>query len=173
MVIIFIIITRWFDTGLELVIGFIGLYKIVTAKNYSAIAKAHNLYYTATNIKPSHPSVSMVRLQNCTFSASVFTSFRLSPSSSWPQLLAIDCLAVSGHHWCSQGSVWPPLVLTSGLVGRAVCRSVNFLLNFASTAFPAFSPLKVQDQDYCSLLDIYVFRNGASSTTKEVVGVSA
>jgi hypothetical protein len=41
------------------------------------------------------------------------------------------------------------------------------LLAFASTVIPGFSLLEVHDQDFYSLLDMYVFRNGASSSTKE------
>jgi hypothetical protein len=47
------------------------------------------------------------------------------------------------------------------------CRSVKLLLAFASTVIPGFSILEIQDQDFYSLLDMYVFRNGASSSTKE------
>jgi hypothetical protein len=46
-------------------------------------------------------------------------------------------------------------------------RSVKLLLVFASTVIPGFSLLEIHDQDYFySLLDMYVFRNGASSSTK-------
>jgi hypothetical protein len=34
------------------------------------------------------------------------------------------------------------------------------LLAFASTVIPGFSPLENHDQDFYSLLDMYVFRNG-------------
>jgi hypothetical protein len=46
-------------------------------------------------------------------------------------------------------------------------RPVRFLLAFCSTLIPSFSHLVIHDQDFCSLLDIYVFRNGASSSTRE------
>jgi hypothetical protein len=46
-------------------------------------------------------------------------------------------------------------------------RSVKLLLAFTSTAIPGFSLLKIHDQDFCSLLDLYVFQNGASSSTRE------
>jgi hypothetical protein len=52
-------------------------------------------------------------------------------------------------------------------VGRSVDRSVKLLLVFASTVISGFSLLEIHDQDFYSLLDIYVFRNGASSSTKE------
>jgi hypothetical protein len=55
----------------------------------------------------------------------------------------------------------------------AVGRSVRLLLVFASTVNAGFSLLEIHDQDFCCLLDVYVFRNGASSSTREGVGVSA
>jgi hypothetical protein len=48
-----------------------------------------------------------------------------------------------------------------------VGRSVKMLLAFVSTVIPGFSLLKIHDQYFYSLLDLYVFRNGASSLTKE------
>jgi hypothetical protein len=41
------------------------------------------------------------------------------------------------------------------------------LLAFANTVIPGFSLLEIHDQDFCSLLDMYVFRNGAPSSMKE------
>jgi hypothetical protein len=49
---------------------------------------------------------------------------------------------------------------------------VKLLLAFARTVIPGFSLLEVHDQDFCSLLDMYAFRSGASSSTKEGVGLS-
>jgi hypothetical protein len=46
-------------------------------------------------------------------------------------------------------------------------RSVELLLAFASTVIPSFSLLEIHDKDFYSLLDMCVFRNGASSSTKE------
>jgi hypothetical protein len=46
-------------------------------------------------------------------------------------------------------------------------RSVKLLLAFASTVIPGFNLLKIHEQDFYSLLDVLVFRNGASSSTKE------
>jgi hypothetical protein len=43
-------------------------------------------------------------------------------------------------------------------------RSVKLLLLFASTVTPGFSLLEIHDQDFYSLLDTYMFQNGASST---------
>jgi hypothetical protein len=46
-------------------------------------------------------------------------------------------------------------------------RSVKLLLAFASTVIPGFSLLEIHDQDFYCIPDMYVFRNGASSSTKE------
>jgi hypothetical protein len=40
-------------------------------------------------------------------------------------------------------------------------RSVKLLLVFASTVIPGFSLLEIHDRDLYSILDMYVFRNGA------------
>jgi hypothetical protein len=45
-------------------------------------------------------------------------------------------------------------------------------MGFASTVIPGFSLLEIHEQDFYSLLDMYVFGNGASSSTKEGVGLS-
>jgi hypothetical protein len=45
-------------------------------------------------------------------------------------------------------------------------RSVKSLLAFASIVIPSFILFEIHDQDLYSLLDMYVFRNGASSSTK-------
>jgi hypothetical protein len=44
---------------------------------------------------------------------------------------------------------------------------VKLLLAFASTVIPGFSLLEIHEEDLYSLPDMYVFRNGASSSTKE------
>jgi hypothetical protein len=51
-------------------------------------------------------------------------------------------------------------------------RSIKLLLAFASTVIPGFSVLEIHEQDFCSLLDMYVFRNGAFSSTRGEVGLS-
>jgi hypothetical protein len=38
---------------------------------------------------------------------------------------------------------------------------------FASTVIPGYSLLEIHDKNFYSALDMYVFRNGASSSTKE------
>jgi hypothetical protein len=50
---------------------------------------------------------------------------------------------------------------------RFVCRSVKLLPGFDNTVIPGFSVLEFHDQDFYSFLNTYVFRNGASSSTKE------
>jgi hypothetical protein len=45
--------------------------------------------------------------------------------------------------------------------------SVKLLLVFPSTVIPGFSLLEIHEQDFYSLLDVYVFRNGSFSSTKE------
>jgi hypothetical protein len=52
-------------------------------------------------------------------------------------------------------------------------RSVKLLLTFASKAIPGFSLLEIHEQDFSYLLDTYMFRNGASYSTKVKVGLSA
>jgi hypothetical protein len=49
--------------------------------------------------------------------------------------------------------------------------SDKLLLGFASTVISGFTLLEIHDQDFYSLLDTYVFGNGASSSTKEGGGV--
>jgi hypothetical protein len=44
---------------------------------------------------------------------------------------------------------------------------VILLLAFASPVIPVFSLLEIHDKDFYSLLDMYVFRNMASSSTME------
>jgi hypothetical protein len=56
--------------------------------------------------------------------------------------------------------------------GPNVSRSVKLLLAFANTVIHRFSLLEIHDQNVYSLIDMYVFQNGASSSTKEGVGLS-
>jgi hypothetical protein len=58
----------------------------------------------------------------------------------------------------------------AGFEAKSVCavgQSVKLLLVFISIVTPGFSLFKIHDEDFYSLLDIYIFRNGASSWTKE------
>jgi hypothetical protein len=50
---------------------------------------------------------------------------------------------------------------------RSVGRLVKLLMVFASTVISGFSLLEIRDQEFYSLLHMYVSRNGASSSTKE------
>jgi hypothetical protein len=52
-----------------------------------------------------------------------------------------------------------------------ISRSVKLLLAFASAVIPGSSLLEIHDQDFCSLLDIYVFRNEVFSSTRGEVGL--
>jgi hypothetical protein len=66
-------------------------------------------------------------------------------------------------------SVWSvPRWYKQDKLGAAVIgQSVKLLLAFPITIIPAFSLLKIHDQDFYFLLDMYVFRNWATSLTKE------
>jgi hypothetical protein len=50
----------------------------------------------------------------------------------------------------------------------SIGRSIKLPMAFTSTVIPGFSLLEIHDQDFYSLLCMYVFRNGASSSTREV-----
>jgi hypothetical protein len=56
-------------------------------------------------------------------------------------------------------------------INRWVGRLNNCLFSPAQS-FLASGLLEIHDQDFCSLLDMYLFRNGASSSAKEGVGLS-
>jgi hypothetical protein len=49
----------------------------------------------------------------------------------------------------------------------SIGQSVKLLLALASTVIYGFSLLEIHYQDFCSMLDMYVLRNGASTSTKE------
>jgi hypothetical protein len=70
-------------------------------------------------------------------------------------------LRLAGLRW--RYSNPPPCVDVTDWVGR----SVKLLLAFASTVIPGFSRLEIHDQDFYTVLDMYVFRSGTSSLTKE------
>jgi hypothetical protein len=52
-------------------------------------------------------------------------------------------------------------------VYRTVGGSIKLLLIFASTITPGLSLLEIRDQHFYSYSNMYVFRNGAFSSTKE------
>jgi hypothetical protein len=68
---------------------------------------------------------------------------------------------------------WPDLVL---FVGCAIREAVHSFLPvgrldccwLSPTVIPGFSLLEIHDKNFCSRLDIYLFKNGASPSTKEV-----
>jgi hypothetical protein len=82
-----------------------------------------------------------------------------SLTRGWIRLLWI-CLAFSSVRIAHLPRFWT--------AGRSVGRSVKLLLAFTSTVIPGFILLEIHDQHFYSLLDIDVFRNGASSSTKDV-----
>jgi hypothetical protein len=41
---------------------------------------------------------------------------------------------------------------------------------YSCTVIPGFSVLEIHDRNFCSLLDMYMFKNGASSSTRGGVG---
>jgi hypothetical protein len=65
--------------GFELVIGFVGLLKLVTTKNYSAIANSHTLQFTVAHNKSSQfisTGGCLVKVPNSAdSSASVYNGF--------------------------------------------------------------------------------------------------
>jgi hypothetical protein len=50
---------------------------------------------------------------------------------------------------------------------NSVGRSVKMLLAVVSAVIPGFSLLDIHARNFCSLEDTYMFRNGASSSTRE------
>jgi hypothetical protein len=72
-------------------------------------------------------------------------------------------LRLAGPRWryLTPSARW----VLSTSVGRSF-RSVRLLLVFAITVIPGFSLLKIHDQDLCFFLEMYVFQNGVSSSTK-------
>jgi hypothetical protein len=50
---------------------------------------------------------------------------------------------------------------------QLVSRSVKQLLVFTSTVIPGISLLEINHEDFYSLLDMYKYRNGASSSTRD------
>jgi hypothetical protein len=69
-----------------------------------------------------------------------------------------------GNSLTTNSNVNSQLITATAWLGRLV----KLLLAFASAVIPGFSLLKIHDQEgFCSLLDMYVFRNGASSLSRE------
>jgi hypothetical protein len=92
-------------------------------------------------------------------------------------IFAARCLVTARNNEHSSASVltsypdggWlaPHDLIAMTILTGSVGRSVKFLLDFASTVIPGFRLLEIRDQDFYSASDMYVFRNGASSSTKE------
>jgi hypothetical protein len=59
------------------------------------------------------------------------------------------------------------ILLSDGSNSLQIGRSGLLLLAFASTVTRGFIVLEIRDQDFYSLLDMSVFRNGASPSTRE------
>jgi hypothetical protein len=77
------------------------------------------------------------------------------------------CLPPISSSWSqAPWGLWPEMGQRCDLTVLASWL-VKLLLVYASTVIPGFSHLEIHDQDVYSLLDRYVFRNGASSSTIE------
>jgi hypothetical protein len=128
--------------GFGMVIGFITLLKIVATNNYSAIANWHTLQFTIACTKSCKTSLGVAWQRIPTMSsASLLTSLPAGCHlTTGPQLAA---------HW-----LW----LSDG-------RSVKLLLAFTNTVILDFRPLR-DSWPYFYFQDVYVFWNGASSSTR-------
>jgi hypothetical protein len=73
-----------------------------------------------------------------------------------------------------KGGIWLLLVTHSPYTGEWVLVLTHSATlytpdrsgGFASTVIPGFSLLEIHDREFCSVLDTYMFRNGASSSAK-------
>jgi hypothetical protein len=94
----------WLDTWFWLVIGFIGLLKLVTTINYNCFTNLHNLQFITACTKSSQSAVSSSVTASqwlpchrfLGFHVHVLTGWQLSHTSSWP--------LTTSH-------VWPPLAM--------------------------------------------------------------
>jgi hypothetical protein len=77
---------------------------------------------------------------------------------------AVDHLRISGDCLAPNSTFTR---LSTDLAGRSIGRSVKLLLAFGSIVTPGCSLLEFHNQGIYSYLDMYVFRNGESSSTKE------
>jgi hypothetical protein len=95
------------------------------------------------------------------------TPLQLSPLSSY----CFHCGATEqGRVLFSDGKMFVSVLSGHGRTSRLRSQPlglINLLLVFASTAIPGFSLLEIHDQDFCSLLNIYMLRNWASSSMRE------
>jgi hypothetical protein len=77
-------------------------------------------------------------------------------------LLCVDLLFSRDVTWLATNS---HLITKSKAKGGV---SDKLLLVFASTIIPGFSLLELHDQDFYPLLEMYVFRNTTSSSTRKI-----
>jgi hypothetical protein len=135
----------WLYTGFGVVIGFIGHLQNVTTNNYDSLTELHTPKITATT----------VHIKSSQFTMS-------SPLVAWWRILTVPSASVLTFLPAGDCFTTNSLFQLSTLG-----RSVKLLLAFASTVIPGFSLLEIHYQYFYSLLDMHMFRNGASSSTKE------
>jgi hypothetical protein len=86
----------------------------------------------------------------------------ISPGTGWP--------SYTTRHWVTFSSPPTTLRATEEVLEPASTRgSVGWVNCYwpSPAVIPGFSLLEIHDQDFYSVLDMYVFRNGACSSTKE------
>jgi hypothetical protein len=126
-------------------------FTLVTTNNYVSLTELHatKITVTTTHIKSSQSSLAVAwqRLQRRTFH---FLWIPVLSSASATRFSLLTTATLNQLNWLNHNSV-----------GRLNC------CWFSSAVISGFSLLEIHDQDFYSLLDIYVFRNGASSAAKE------
>jgi hypothetical protein len=129
--------------GLDWQLDILNFLELITTKNYNSFTDLYTLKITTALTKSSQSGVPGNKLQQ-------------------RPLLLISLLAGNGL------TPNPLLQMYLHILDwLKVGQSVKLLLAFASTVVPGFSLLEIHDQDFCSLLDMQVVRNGASLSTKE------
>jgi hypothetical protein len=124
---------------------------LVITNNYVSLTELNTtkITVTTTHIKPSQSSLAVAWQRLPTADVTLPLGFRT--------VLGLGYQILTSHNCNSQ-----PTELTQPQLGR----SVKLLLVFVSTVISGFSLLEIHDQDFYSLLDIFVFRNGISSSMK-------
>jgi hypothetical protein len=132
------------------VVQFIGCLILVATSNYSSFTILRELQITTT-------------FSNCSHSA---------------MCSRIRCLLTASHNGYSSASVLTSLQavdwLTSNSYGRSVDRNIRLSICRAcwplpAQAFLASDVVEIYDQDFCSLLDMYVLRSGVSIQSKVII----